>query len=271
MSSGPEHAFAGSLFDVRRVREGGREAVEKRILPRFRREPEARAALVREAQVLAAAKHPSLPELLRVGADDKGPYLVETFVSGASIRWIVESWSPRGGVPARLTGHIVREAFAVLAELSELAGPAGPLGFVHGDIGPDHVVLGPTGEVRLLDFGASRIAALPASLLGEGRGTLPFVPPEVARGESPPDAGADVYSLAATLLFLAAGKPLCDAMDEAAMLFEVGTRGVRTELVAAASGLSRAEREALTRALAVDPSQRLTSARAILAAIDDEG
>lgn len=270
MSSGPghDHIGAGSLFDVRRVREDGREAVEKRILPRFRREPQARAALVREAQVLAAARHPSLPELIRVGADDKGPFLVETYVAGASIRWIVESWSPRGGVPGRLTGHIVREAFAALAELAELGGPAGPLGFVHGDIGPDHVLLGPTGEVRFLDFGASRIATLPTALLGEGRGTLPFVAPEVARGEATTDAAADVYSLAATLLFLAAGQPLCEARDEAAMLVEVGTRGVRAELVAAAPGLSRAEREALARALEVDPARRLRSARAILAALD---
>lgn len=188
-------------------------------------------------------------------------------MAGASIRRIVESWSPRGGVPARLAGHVARQAFSALAELAALPGPSGPLGFVHADLGPDHVVLDPTGDVRFLDFGAARIDALPASLLGEGRGTLPFVAPEIARGDAPPSHAGDVYALAATALFLGAGQPLCAARDEAAMLFEVGTRGVRTDLLASAP-YRPSEREALARALAVDPSARIRDAREIAAVFD---
>ncbi|MFO0592532.1 MAG: protein kinase [Polyangiaceae bacterium] len=270
MSFDPGHELlgAGSLFDVRRVKIRGEDAVEKRILPRFRREPEARAALVREAQVLSAALHPGLPHLLGVGVDDKGPYLRETYVAGISIRQIVESWSGHGGTPPRLAGHVAREAFEVLAELHELAGPSGPLVFVHGDIGPDHVILGPAGMVRYLDFGASRIAGLATSLLGQGRGTLPFVAPEVARGDAPPDQAADVYALAATVLYLATGGPLCDAKDEAAMLFEVGTRGVRTALLDEAAAFRPAEKAALAAALATDPAARVRDARGVLRAFD---
>ena len=262
-----EHIGAGSLFDVRLSREGGRDVVEKRLLPRFVREPEARAALVREAQVLAAVKHRAVPELIRVGTDERGPFLVETFVAGASIRRIVESWSPRGGVPGRLAGHVARQAFSALAELASLSGPGGALEFVHGDIGPDHVVLDPTGDVRLLDFGASRIASMAPSLVSEGRGTLPFVAPEIARGEAPAGPGGDVYALAATALYLGAGQPLCGARDEAAMLLEIGTRGVRTELFDR-TPFRPAEREALARALAVDPRDRIADARSIAAVFD---
>lgn len=265
--TGDEHIGAGSLFDVRLVREGGREVVEKRILPRFVREPEARAALVREAQVLAAVKHHAVPELVRVGTDDRGPFLIETYIHGASIRRIVESWAPRGGVPGRLAGHLARQAFTALAELSSLEGPGGPLHFVHGDIGPDHVVMDPTGDVRLLDFGASRIAALAPALISEGRGTLPFVAPEIARGDCPPGPAGDVYALAATVLYLGAGQPLCAARDEAAMLLEIGTAGVRTELLAR-TPFRGVERETLALALALDPRERITDARAIAAAFD---
>ena len=270
MTGAPGHEMlgAGSLFDVRRVTIHGEDAVEKRILPRFRKEPEARAALVREAQVLSAALHPALPHLLGVGVDDKGPYLRETFVAGVSIRRIVDSWSGRGGTPPRLAGHVAREAFEVLADLHDLAGPSGPLRFVHGDIGPDHVLLGPSGEIRFLDFGASRIAGLATSLLGEGRGTLPFVAPEVARGEAPPDQAADVYALAATVLYLATGGPLCDARDEAAMLFEVGTRGVKTALLEGAVAFRPGEKAALAAALATDRAARVREAREVQRAFD---
>lgn len=262
-----EHLGAGSLFEVHLGREGGRDVIEKRLVSRFVREPEARAALVREAQVLSAIRHHAVPELLRVGADERGPFLVESFLPGASIRRIVDTWSPRGGVPGRLAGHVARQAFACLSELAELSGPTGPLGFVHGDLGPDHVLLDATGDVRFLDFGASRVATLSPSLLSRGRGTLPFVAPEIARGERAPDAAGDVYALAATALFLATGQPLTAARDEAAMLFEVATRGVRVELFAGTS-FRPVEREALSRALAVDPAARLTSAREIARAFD---
>lgn len=266
--SGGEHIGAGSLFDVTLGREGGRAVVEKRILPRFRREPAARAALVREAHVLAAAKHPSLPELVRVGSDDKGPFLVETFVAGASIRRIVDSWSGRGGTPPRLVAHLARQAFAALAELAELPGESGPLGFVHGDIGPDHVILGPVGEARLIDFGAARIAGLEHSLIGNDRGTLPFVAPEVARGEAEPSQATDVYGLAATVLFLASGKPLTTARDEGAMLAEVGTRGVLVALLGEIDAFREREKDALARALALDPTLRIATAAQVLAAFD---
>ncbi len=260
---------AGAIFEVRHFREGGRELVVKRLLPRVRREPVARAALAREAHVLHALKHRALPEIVRLGTDDHGPFLVETFQPGTSIRRIVESWSGRGGVPGRLAAHVARQAFEALAELGALSGPSGPHGFVHGDLGPDHVVVGPEGDVRLLDFGMSRIADLPAGLLGDERGTLPFVAPEIARGEAPPSAGGDVYSMAATMLFLASGGPLCAAKDVAAMLLEVGTRGVRTELWGAARGFRPVEKAALAAALSVSPDERRVSAAEIVAAFDE--
>ena len=259
---------AGAMFEARLFHEKGRDLVEKRLVPRVRAEPVARAALAREAHVLAALKHPAVPELVRVGADDKGPYLVETLVVGASIRQVVEVWQVRGGVPPRLVAHVTREAFRVLAELAVHEGPTGPLSPVHGDIAPDHVVLAPTGEVRLIDFGAARIQGLSPALLGDDRGTLPFAAPEVARGEAPPSAAADVYSMAATVLFLATGEPLCDARSAAAMLLEVGTRGLRTGLLDRARAFGAAEKAALVAALAIDPARRLSSAAEILAAFD---
>lgn len=260
---------SGAHFEVRHFREHGRELVIKRLLSRMRREPIARAALAREAHVLSAMRHRALPEIVRLGADEHGPFLVQTFMPGVSIRRIVDSWSERGGVPARLVAHVTRQAFGVLSELHTYSAGAGPLGFVHGDLGPDHLVLGPSGEVRLVDFGASRIADLPASLFGDERGTLPFVAPEIARGEAPISEAGDVYSMAATALFLASGEALCAARDAAAMLLEVGTRGLRAELWGRARGFRPAERAALEAALSLDPAARPRSAAEIVAVLDE--
>jgi serine/threonine protein kinase len=258
----------GGIFQVALVRDHGELAVCKRLLPRVREEPAARAAMVREAMVLARARHAALPALRRVGNDAHGPFVIEARVEGSSVRALVEGWRARGQpVPPRLVAHLALAAAEALAEVHELAGEQGPLGLSHGDLGPAHLVMGPLGDARFLDFGAARFAGMDASLETADKGTLPFVAPEVARGEAPPGQGADVYALAATLVFLATGGPMCGAREDAAMLLEIGERGLDPALCARAEGLSAGAREALGRALALEPRARLASARALARAL----
>lgn len=265
---------AGTMFDVALVREEGRVLACKRLTPRMVREPIGRAALVREAKALSLAKHPSLPSLVRVGSDGHGPFVLETALSGVPLRELVEAWRARGkAVPARLAAHVALAAVEALAEVQELRDEAGPIDLVHGDLGPDHVLVGPIGDVRFLDFGAARFRGFspaPEGLIAEDRGTLPYVAPEVARGEAPPSAQGDVYALAATLLYLVSGGPICRARDEVTMLREIGERGVLVDLLDAADALTQPERDALRSALALDPAARPVSARALLAAFRGE-
>jgi hypothetical protein len=107
-----------------------------------------------------------------------------------------------------------------------------------------------------------------AALQTEDRGTLPFAAPEVARGEAVPGLSSDVYAMAATILFLAtSGEPLTAARDDAAMLLEIGERGLALDRCDRAQGLAPTGREALRRALARDPAARLADARALWEAL----
>ncbi|UQA63423.1 protein kinase domain-containing protein [Polyangium aurulentum] len=259
----------GSVFEVGLVRAGERALVCKRLGPRARASREGRVSMVREARLLSLVDHPSLPRLEHVGQDAAGPFFLETFVEGTPLRALVEGWRARGKpVPPTLVRHVATLALEALAELHELADEAGPLAITHGDLGPDHVIVGPLGEIRFVDLGAARFRGLEPELDTDDRGTLPYAPPEVARGEARPSPSADVYALAATLLFCATGRPLCEATGEAPMLAEIGARGLRRELVDGAPAFGPREREAVRRALDPDPAARLTSARALLRAFD---
>jgi eukaryotic-like serine/threonine-protein kinase len=259
----------GSVFQAARIREGGEVLVCKRLLPRVRAEPAARAAMVREASALARARHPALPELRRVGTDAHGPFVIEGLVEGASVRGIVEGWRARGRpVPATLCEHVAVAAAEALAEVHELSGDDGPLDLSHGDLTPDHVILTPVGAIAFVDLGAARWAGMDAALETGDRGTLPFVAPEVARGEAPPGQAADAYGLGATILFLASGgAPLVEAEDEGAMLLEVGERGIGSARCDGAVGLAAGGRAALREALAFDAARRPASARALASAL----
>jgi serine/threonine protein kinase len=133
---------------------------------------------------------------------------------------------------------------------------------VHGDLGPDNILLGPTGELRLIDLGACCFRGIdPALVHGKDRGTLPFVAPEVARGEASLSASHDVYALAATLLFVALSRPLLASSGDAALLLRVGERGLDADLIAEATSFTPEQQASLVTALAFEPSARPSSAR----------
>jgi eukaryotic-like serine/threonine-protein kinase len=254
----------GSVFEVALVRTSEATLVCKRLAAPALAAREGRAAMVREARLLSMIEHPALPRLVRVGNDARGPFFLETFAEGTSVRGLVEGWRERGrNVPETLVRHVALLAFEALAEIAELSDASGPLDVVHGDISPDHVLVGPLGEIRFVDLGAARFRGLEPELETDDRGTLPYAAPEVARGDAKPGQTHDVYALAATLVLLATGEPLCEATTEPARLAEVATRGVRRELACRAAGLRREEREVLRAALDPDPAGRPQTARQI--------
>jgi serine/threonine protein kinase len=259
---------AGSVFEVALVREAGRALVCKRLRRRVLHEPAGRAAIVREAQFLSLSRHRALPSLERVGSDAMGPFVLESRVEGASVHALVEGWGRWGaGVPPRLIAHLAHAAATALAEVHALADEGGPLELVHGDLGPSHVIMGPLGEARFVDFGAARFRGMDARLSSGDRGTLPYVAPEVARGEALPSQAGDVYALAATLLFLATGAPIAEANSEGALLLQIGEHGVSRERFEQASGLEPRARQALKDALALEPQARIKSARSLADAL----
>lgn len=260
----------GSVFQVGLVRVRDREVVCKRLAHHALETREGRAAMVREAKLLSLVDHPALPHLLRVGTDAHGPFFLETYVLGTSLRSLAQAWSAKGKpLPHTLVRHIVMAALDALADVHELADKQGPLNIVHGDINPDHVVFGPIGDVRFVDLGAARFRGLDPEVDTEDRGTVPYAAPEVVRGDEKPGQTTDIYALCATLLWFATMEPLCTASTDAAMLAEVAQRGVRRELVERMVAFEPHERACFYAALDPDPSHRPATVREILQAFSE--
>lgn len=224
--------------------------------------------MVREARLLSLVDHPALPQLVRVGNDAHGPFFLETFISGTSLRELVRGWFAQDKpIPALLVKHIVVASFEALADVHDLADAQGSLDVVHGDISPDHVVFGPLGQVRFVDLGAARFRELETDVDTDDRGTVPYAAPEVVRGDVKPGQTSDVYALCATLLSFATGKDLCEASTDAARVAEVAAQGIRRDLVEFLPGFAPHERAVFRAALDPDPTQRMTGARRILDAL----
>jgi len=236
--------------------EANRELICKRTAPQARG-AYGDAALDRERSILLAVRSPHVVELVSYGSDARGGFLLEARAKGSSVRHAMgETGTP---LDAATWLALARSSAEALFALHSMCDAQGALRFVHGDLSPDNVFFDPPAITTFIDFSSATFREGPSLVFADDRGTLPYVAPEIARGEARPSQATDVYALAATLLAAAIGSAITDATTAAARLGEVGTRGVRIERLARRRDLPEKARAALARALSFDPASRLAS------------
>jgi serine/threonine-protein kinase len=181
---------AGGMGQVFRARDRELEReVAIKVAHDALRSADAAERLGREARTIAALEHPSIPPVHEVGElVDGRAYYVMRFVHG---RTLAED-PPRSNAALRL-----------FLRLCETVAYAHSKGVTHRDLKPANVMLGPLGELYVMDWGI-------AGALGGGAerpaGTPGFMAPEQEQpGRTPIDARADVYALGGILAFLSTG------------------------------------------------------------------
>ncbi len=72
------------------------------------------------------------------------------------------------------------------------------MGIVHGDLKPSNVLIGTNYDLKLTDFGISRILTKNYGYVFDQSGTLPYCSPEVIKGEAY-NQKTDVWALGCIL------------------------------------------------------------------------
>ena len=150
-------------------------------------------AFEREAQLLAALRHPALPKVIDYFRDGTGRYLVMEFFPGPDLAALLA----RHGGPFPIA-DVLEWAAQVLAALDYLHTREPPV--LHRDIKPQNLKLTPEGQVVLLDFGLAKGAG-PGDNQSFFGYTLQYAPLEQIQG-SGTEPRSDLYALAATLYHL---------------------------------------------------------------------
>jgi len=135
-------------------------------------------------------------------------------------------------------------------------------GVVHRDVKPANLLLDPTGQLWVTDFGLAQIAGDSAlTVTGELLGTLRYASPEQALGRRGlVDHRSDIYSLGATLFELLTLVPPFDGRERNELI-----RQIAEDPAPALRSLQRAIPESLdtivSKALRKEPSERYATAQ----------
>jgi len=191
----------GIVYRARDSRDGSLVAL-KTITPQFALSENERVVFENrffaEGRIVSALSHPGIVHVYEMGRDlgSRTLFLTLEYLEGRTLDQQIAG----GPTPWR-------EAMKIVARVADALHHAHSRGVVHRDIKPANIMLLPSGEPKVMDFGLARLenARFAPTLTGQVFGTPLFMSPEQAQGE-PVDARSDLFSLGAILYTLLTGR-----------------------------------------------------------------
>jgi predicted Ser/Thr protein kinase len=199
-----------------------------------------------EARVAARLQHPGIVVVHDVGRDDARGilYIALEYLHGRTLSDLVAGGQPQPW----------REALRIVAALARALHHAHAQSIVHRDIKPANVMLLPSGQPKVMDFGIAKVPHLELTSAGQFFGTPLYMSPEQASGAAV-DGRSDLFSLGAVAYQLLTGRQAFRGENVLQVLSRVAndTPPPPSQLV---PGLPVAVDRLVARAMAKQPHQR---------------
>ncbi len=182
----------------------GTKVAVKVLHENLRGDARARERFRNEALAAEKARHPGLSRMLHFGESAEGPRIVMVYVAGETLGRALES---RGPIPEPQLRVVAAQIAGGLAALHAK-------GWIHNDVKLENMRWDGLGHAVLLDLGFARKVSKStreskeldlADADGVNPGSLPYLAPERARGETA-NPKSDVFALGVALYQLATGR-----------------------------------------------------------------
>lgn len=210
-----------------------------------------------EAKAIAQLTHPNIVQVYAVGVHEGLEFMALEYIEGMNLK----DYLNRKGPPE------LPIALAIMRQIADALTRASELGIIHRDIKPENILVTRKVDVKVTDFGLSRVMGddLHLTQTGTAIGTPLYMSPEQIMGQSL-DPRSDLYSFGATCYHLLTGQP--PFVAETAMALGIKhisdvpkpLQELRPELPPELCNL-------VERLLAKQPTQRPQTARDVLRAL----
>jgi len=157
----------------------------------------------REACLCSALDNPNISAVFDVGESGGLSYIVMQYVEGPTLKELM------GGRPLETLG-----ALSIAIQIADALAVAHAAGIVHRDVKPSNVIVTPSGQAKVLDFGLAKMLARdaeagphddPLTDAGTPYGSLGYGSPEQVTGERV-DHRTDIFSLGVVAYEMFAGQ-----------------------------------------------------------------
>jgi RNA polymerase sigma-70 factor (ECF subfamily) len=255
---------AGGMGEVYRARDArlDRDVAVKVLPEQLANSAEALARFEREARALASVSHPNLLAIFDVGKEQSVCFAVMELLVGETLLERLR----RGALP-------LADVLKMGTATAEGLAAAHAHGVIHRDLKPANIFLCANGQVKILDFGLARFAG-PTTLgatvdylteAGRIMGTVGYMSPEQARGDSPDERG-DIFSLGCVLYEMATGRRAFPGASAVEVLAAV-LRDQPTDMDPSGARFPPELKQLTARCLAKHPDDRFPSVNEVALAL----
>jgi serine/threonine-protein kinase len=221
-----------------------------------------RARFLRESRTAAAIRHSNVATIYEVGETGDGvPFIVMEYCEGETLSQRMRRRPIEAG-----------EFLSIARQIAAGAAAAHEGGIVHRDLKSANIMIEPTGQVKILDFGLAK--SLPTELTHSRDssasrmfGTLHYLAPEQIRG-IPADARTDLFSIGVIFFQMATGQLPFNA-DAPLMVLEKIRDAEPEPFVARDPAFPAAATKIIGKLLKKEPDNRYQSARDLLADLEE--
>jgi serine/threonine protein kinase/Flp pilus assembly protein TadD len=199
----------------------GRAVAIKLLPPDVTRDRQRLERFEREARAAAALNHPNVCTIFEIGRHEGDPFIAMEFLEGRTLSELIGARGRHHRLP-------LETVIDLAVQIADALAAAHAKGIVHRDIKARNVLVTPRGEAKVLDFGlaklvgpvggwasgsrdgadatyAAAVTAEPLTSPGEAVGTVAYMSPEQARGDTL-DHRTDLFSFGALLYEMCAGR-----------------------------------------------------------------
>jgi serine/threonine protein kinase len=185
----------------------------KFLQPESTLDPDRKRRFLQEARTACAVNHPAIAQIYDFDESDGGVFIAMELVDGKTVRGLLQARE------LDLLG-----AIEIAIQVGDGLAKAHEAGIVHRDIKAENVMVTPDGHAKILDFGLAKLhepaetegdpaspdgishmETLARTQAGMVLGTLRYMSPEQARGQSV-DLRSDIFSLGVVLYEMVTGQ-----------------------------------------------------------------